>query len=64
LSNDNIFLDQSKLAEILPTLPRGDAALFDELATVAGVAPIEKTAALTVAPLTRDTWVTLGALNS
>jgi len=39
LSSDGIFVDPIKAAEILPTLPRPDAKLFDAIAAEAGISP-------------------------
>ena len=39
VSTANAWVDTEKLASIVPTLPRGDAELFDEVATASGVEP-------------------------
>lgn len=40
VSTGNAWVDVEKLAELLPTLPRGDARLFDDLAAHWGIQPI------------------------
>jgi hypothetical protein len=46
----NAWLDTEKLAQIVPTLPRGDAELFDSVVTNAGVAPLAVKAAAARGP--------------
>jgi hypothetical protein len=43
VSAGGALLDTEKLAMVLPTLPRGDAEIFDSLAAEAGVAPVTTT---------------------
>lgn len=45
VSNDGLFLDVEKLAEVARTLPRGDAELFDSLLSQMKVKPVYKEAA-------------------
>lgn len=40
-----LFVDAAKMAQIVPTLPRGDAELFDRLMTSMGINPVVKEAA-------------------
>ncbi len=39
VSVGGVYVDREKLAAVLPTLPRNDAKLFDQLAAVCGVSP-------------------------
>ena len=49
-----VDVDPEKLAEIASTLPRGDAAMFDELASAAGITPLPiKSASAETADLNR-----------
>lgn len=45
VSGDGLFVDMTKLAEVLPTLPRPDAAVFDRLLARKGLEPVIKSAA-------------------
>lgn len=45
ISTGGLLVAPEKLAEIVPTLPRGDAELFDRLLESVGIAPIAKEAA-------------------
>lgn len=48
-----VYVDAEKVADIAPTLPRGDAEMFDQMANVAGVSPYarDKAAHATGIPL-------------
>ena len=48
-----MILDTEKLAEELRTLPRGDAKLFESLASAANVKPFGKEASVKKAALTK-----------
>lgn len=54
ITRDGIHVCSEKLAEIVPTLPRGDAELFDQMVASAGITPAIKTAAATRTGLSRD----------
>jgi hypothetical protein len=45
ISAGGLFVDQTKMAEIIPTLPRGDAELFDRMLYSMGIHPVVKEAA-------------------
>jgi hypothetical protein len=45
ISTGGLFVDQTKMAEIVPTLPRGDAELFDRILCSMGIHPVVKEAA-------------------
>ncbi len=45
ISTGGLFVPPEKLAEIVPTLPRGDAELFDRMLTSFGISPAAKEAA-------------------
>jgi hypothetical protein len=45
ISTGGLFVSPEKVAEIVPTLPRGDAELFDRLMTTCGIHPMAKEAA-------------------
>jgi len=46
VSTGGLFVAPEKLAEVIPTLPRGDAEIFDRLLGSMGIFPTVKTAAL------------------
>ena len=45
ISAGGLYVSEEKLAEVLPTLPRGDAELFDQLLQSMGIFPVAKEAA-------------------
>jgi hypothetical protein len=45
ISTGGLFVSPEKAAEIVPTLPRGDAELFDRLLVSVGISPVAKEAA-------------------
>jgi hypothetical protein len=47
ISTGGVLVDREKLAEILPTLPRGDAELFERMLDKNGITPFAKEAAAT-----------------
>ena len=47
ISAGGLFVSSEKLAEIVPTLPRGDAELFDRMLNSVGIHPVAKEAAHT-----------------
>jgi hypothetical protein len=62
-TSDGITLDPVKAAELLPTLTRRDAELFDRMAAAAGVAPAYKEAAARREGLTADDLRELAAAH-
>jgi hypothetical protein len=54
MTSNGATVDVFKAAAILPTLPRPDARLFEELAAQAGVEPIAKEASADIVKLERD----------
>jgi hypothetical protein len=44
MSDDGVFINGSKAAQVIPTLPRPDAKLFDQLMTEHGYAAVTKSA--------------------
>jgi hypothetical protein len=49
VSAGGLYIDSEKLADVVTTLPRGDAAMFDRMASAAGIQPfaVEKAAEAT-----------------
>jgi len=60
ISTANAWVDTEKLARIVPTLPRGDAELFDAVCANAGVAPmgvkVAAASGLSVTPEMQADW--------
>lgn len=54
VSDDGMHLNAEKLAAIVPTLPRGDAELFDRLMEDLGVLPMAKEASAMQTKISRD----------
>lgn len=54
LTSDGLRLDSEKAAAIVPTLPRGDAELFDRLMEGVGVKPIAKEASAYSTGISRE----------
>jgi hypothetical protein len=54
VSGDGVRVDAEKLAAIVPTLPRGDAALFDRLMEDLGVMPLAQEKSAHAVKLSRD----------
>lgn len=61
ISTGQFFISAEKVAEIAPTLPRGDATLFDKLLTSVGIKPVAKEAAHIDDSLTNEDLVLLAA---
>lgn len=54
ISTGGLFVSPEKLAEIAPTLPRGDATLFDKMLATFGIHPVAKEAAYEDTSLTQE----------
>jgi hypothetical protein len=54
LSSDGVHLDSEKMAAVIPTLPRGDAELFDRLMDDLGIMPIAREKAAHAVRMSRD----------
>lgn len=64
VTNDGLFVDLEKLAEIAPTLPRADAKLFDSMMASLNIEPAHKEAGAS-GPLTdRDALFELANLHA
>jgi len=61
VSVGGLHVNMNKLAELLPTLPRGDAEHFDRLLSSTGITPFAKEAAHTPEGLTRQDLFALAA---
>lgn len=63
ISTGGLFVSPEKLAEVVPTLPRGDAALFDRLLTSVGISPVAKEAAHQAEGFGTEEWKALATLR-
>lgn len=54
VSAGGLFVDLEKIATIAPTLPRGDAAVFDRFLTASGITPTAKQAGVGTSKMTHD----------
>ena len=61
VSTGGVLVDREKLAEILPTLPRGDAELFERMLDKSGITPFAKEAAATKQGLRKQDLFELAA---
>lgn len=64
VSAGGLYVNMNKLAELLPTLPRGDAEQFDRLLSTTGVQPFAKEAAHVPEGLSRQDLFDLAARYS
>jgi hypothetical protein len=62
IDSDGIHVDATKMAEIVPTLPLGDARTFDQLCKDVGIRPFTKEAGLRQG-LTRNDLVALASAH-
>jgi hypothetical protein len=63
VSLGGLYVDPEKVAEIAPTLPLGDATLFDRMLDVCGVKPYAKQASCEVDQLDREALVELAKVH-
>jgi hypothetical protein len=63
VTSDGLRVDSEKAAEVLPTLPRGDAELFDRMMSDLGLQPAAKEASHYTTGLSRDFLKELAKLH-
>lgn len=64
VSTGGLFVSPEKVAEIVPTLPRNDAELFDRLLTSCGIHPVAKEAAYKADRMGNDDWKELAKMRA
>jgi len=63
ISTSGLFISPEKLAEVAPTLPRGDAELFDQLLNSVGITPVAKEAAHVANRLEKEDLIRLASYH-
>lgn len=63
ISTGGLFVSPEKIADIVPTLPRSDAELFDRLLNSVGISPVAKEAAHNAVKLAAEDLTALAELH-